>query len=160
MQLKTAPSTQLASLPPQLPFILLSTPPASVSWSPSPTAVHAVFMCGRPPHHLSPSVSSGQIHCLWYLSPVYSPHYHCHDPSPTSFPHSQSCDSPPTSRRHHLSRGFDVLPDLAQPQVQPSTLQVRHSSPTRLKFPDYKVQLSPPHLLVLARLPSKLLLFI
>lgn len=92
--------------------------------------------------------------------PVYSPHYHCHDPSPTSFPHSQSCDSPPTSRCHNFSRGFDVLPDLAQPQLQPSALQVRHSSPTRLKFPDYEVQLSPPHLLVLARLPSELLLFI
>lgn len=48
MQLKTAPSTQLASLPPQLSFILLYPLPSSANWSPSPTAAHAVFMCDHP----------------------------------------------------------------------------------------------------------------
>lgn len=47
-KLKAVPSTQLASLTPQLAFILLSPPPASANWSPSPAAVHVVFMCEHP----------------------------------------------------------------------------------------------------------------
>lgn len=51
-----------------------------------------------------------------------------------SFPHLQSWEGPPTIRCHNISKGFSVLLDLAQSQLQPPALQVCYSSPPDL-FP-------------------------
>lgn len=77
-KLNTAPPTQLASLSPQLSFILLS-PPASANWSPSPTAVQAACMCSQPTSSVPPS----QLPPV-SLTNLFSGR-HCHAPSPMTF---------------------------------------------------------------------------
>lgn len=60
------------------------------------TKSHCCTCCTyeRPPHHFNPSVSSGHTCCLYYLSPIYSPGCHCHNPFPMTFHCFQSCDVP------------------------------------------------------------------
>lgn len=118
-QFKTAPSPQLASLPPQIPFIL-SPPPASPTGHQAPR-LYMLCLCAatpppRPQAHLAGFTASSVSHQrLLHTATATVP--------PTSFPCLQSCDGSPTIRCHNLNRGFSVLLDLAQPHLQPLALQ-------------------------------------